>query len=574
MSRRRPLRLQSWIPCSFAWTTAAEIVCLEVPITARDVVEFISIGAEEFIVPVNKTVAMAIAEFQKFVGDETLWGQFARAVWVAKLKPEGQRVDSGTKVVAHCHGVFLLPGEKSLCVLVGCSKAIHSDHWIPHALKSEADTLLRDHIAKVAEFEKNIERERQNNEKFFGRDDDLKNLADTWSAMQKSYSAPVLTAAGLLPFLPRAVLLPRTSSGDVDKIMRSAITVIAMSNLAPSRDGTYTGILISLDGRKRQVIVPWVPHVGLPSYPEVRWAVQRWLPAALRSPRIQTPGRPKFDTGIELVENCVQIDGFDEALEDLRLDDTDFQNRVDEVRKDIQNDGFEAIAWFQPYHIWTEETWGIYFDAQKLDDLACSFLEDFVSHRIQVSDRNRLAAILALGLTYEHEQFHAKVEAALSWLELNALQPRHLRYKQRVYDALRETSDWLEEALANWSAWNWFRTDATKNVIAQMTPHTQGLEHIVESSLDLAPSGYREWRLGGQLATWRIFVTQLTTGLAKLASPGIGLPIESALTGAPPYDLQPTDIPLRFLGQGVIADRLRSHPPRSTCLHVVNLKMR
>lgn len=43
----------------------------------------------------------------------------------------------------------------------------------------------------------------------------------------------------------------------------------------------------------------------------------------------------------------------------------------------------------------------------------------------------------------------------MSWLEINALQPRHLRYKQRVYDRLRETPDWLEEALANWFAWDW-----------------------------------------------------------------------------------------------------------------------
>jgi hypothetical protein len=561
MSRQRsPHRLQCWIPCSFAWTTLNDVLCLEVPITARDVVEFISKGEQEFIVPDNKAVALVMAAMNALDGNKTLHGQFAKAVWVAKLKPQGQRVDSGTgkKVVAYCHGVFLLPGEKSLCVLLGDSTPIRSDHWIPAALKAEADALLRDHKLKVAEFEKNIERERQENEKFFGHKDNLKNFVDTMSAMQKSNSAPVLTAAGLMPYLPRAVLLPRTSSGDVDKIARPAIAALAESNLAPSRDGTYTGILISPDGRKTRVIVSWVPHVGLPTYPEVRWAVQLRLPAALRSPRIQKPGRPKFDTGIESVENSVQIGGFDEALEDLRLDDRDFRNRVDEVRKDIQNDGFEAIAWFQPYHIWTEETWGIYFDAQKLDDLACSFIEDFNSHRIRTS--HSLAAFLALGLTYAHEHFHAKVEAALSWLELNALQPRHLRYNQRVYDALRETPDWLEEALANWSAWDWFCADATQSVIARMAHHAHGLARIVESSLDLAPSGYREWRLGDQRATWRIFVTQLATGVPNLASPGIGLPIESALTGAPPYDLQPTDIPLRFLGQGVIADRLQSHP--------------
>jgi hypothetical protein len=49
--------------------------------------------------------------------------------------------------------------------------------------------------------------------------------------------------------------------------------------------------------------------------------------------------------------------------------------------------------------------------------------------------------------------FHARIEAACCWLELTALQLRHLRYSQNVYEKLRETPNWLEEALAYWSAW-------------------------------------------------------------------------------------------------------------------------
>lgn len=559
-------RLQSWIPPSFVWTIVPEVFCLEVPISDPDVVEFISIGEQKCIVVGSKKAALCISVI---LGKETLRSQVAEAVWVStRLKPRGQRVNSGMKLVAYCHGVFLLPGEESLCVLVGRSKPIRSDHLIPAALKAKADVLLLDHKSEVAEFKTRIECKRQTNADFFGNSHDIekfKTLADSSLAMEEVYQAPVLTADGLLPFLPRAVLFPQTSLEDLDKIARSAIAAVAGSNMPPSRDGIYTGILPSPAGRKAQAIVSWVPHAGLPSYPEVRRAVQRRLRTALRSPRIQNLGPPKFDTGVEPVDDSVQLGGFDpgstnlgEALDDLLLDDRDFRNRVDEVRKDLQIDGFEAIAWFQPYHVWTEETWGIYFDAQKLDDLAYSFLEDFKDNRLRGS--HSLAAFLALGLTYAHELFHAKVEAALSWLELNALKPRHLRYKQRVYDTLSETPAWLEEALANWSAWDWFNADATQAVIAQMTPHSQGLERIVEDSLDLAPPGYQEWRLGAQLTTWRTFTTQLATGVPKLASPGIGLPIESALTGAPPYDFQPTDIPLRFIGQGGIADKLQSHP--------------
>ena len=36
----RPLRLQSWIPPSFAWTTAPDVLCIDVPLGDPDLVEF------------------------------------------------------------------------------------------------------------------------------------------------------------------------------------------------------------------------------------------------------------------------------------------------------------------------------------------------------------------------------------------------------------------------------------------------------------------------------------------------------------------------------------------------------
>jgi hypothetical protein len=97
-------------------------------------------------------------------------------------------------------------------------------------------------------------------------------------------------------------------------------------------------------------------------------------------------------------------------------------------------------------------------------------------------------------------------------------------------------------------------------VFSQLSSNTGGLDRVVEASLDLSPPGYQEWRLGHQLATWRTFATQLTTAKPKLAAPGIGLPLESIVGKRLPYDFQPFDIPLRFVGSGVIADRLQSHP--------------
>lgn len=562
----RPLRLQSWIPPSFAWTTAPDVFCIDVPVGDPDVVEFMSTGACEIDFLGTKKTARLMA---LLLDEKSLRRQLREATWApAKLKPTGSRIKAGTKVVAHCHGVFLLPDGKTLCVLVGRSKPVVPDAWLAPSLKAGAVALLLEHQAKVAELDEAISRKKKDNEDFYARNSDMKKFegyAEVQVAMESHVQRPVLTAERLLASMPRAAKFPQPTSGDLEKLARAAIAAITGSGWPPSRDGNYAGILSGAAGRRNQGIVSWVPHTGLPSYPEVRWAVQRRLPAALRKPRIEQMSKPKFDAGSQPVEDSVQVQGFDptsndlkDALDDLQLDQSDFRNRVDDVRKDAKGQGFEAIAWFQPYHVWTEETWGIYFDARKLDDLALTFLDDFKSARVHGS--HSLAALLAFGLTYAHELFHARVEAALSWAEINTQQPRHLRYKERVYQALRETPDWLEEALANWSAWNWFKAPGIQSVAARMVSNADGLDRVVEASLDLAPPGYQEWRLGHQPGTWRTFANQLSTGNPKITTTGIGLPLESALTGPLPYDFQPADIPLRFVGPGVIADRLQSHP--------------
>jgi hypothetical protein len=463
----------------------------------------------------------------------------------------------------------LLPDDKNFCIVVGRSKPVVEGSWIPQAVKTEADALHRDHQTKVDEFNESIERKKQANEELKQRQKSDSNFGawgDAAIAMEEHHRRPIVTAEPLLQLLPRAVTFSVQKSSAQDKVERSAVTAIARSGWLPSRDGTYTGILVNSTGRNSQAIVTWEPHLGSPSYPEVRWSTQRRLPSAFASPRSKDSVRPEFEHQGQSTGDSAQVElgspggwDFAESFNGMEIYPFDFQGCVKESRKDRKTHGFEAIAWYQPHHVWTEETWGIYFDAKKLDDLACSLIDDFKTNRVHGRSHN-LAALLAFGLVYAHELFHAKVEAALSWQEINALQPRHLRYKKNVYQALRETPEWLEEALANWSAWNWFKTPDIQAVISRMSSNGSGLDRVVEASLDLSPPGYQEWRLGHQPETWRTFANQLSTGKPKIAAPGIGLPIESTLTGPLPYDFLTTDIPVRFVGQGIIADRLQSHP--------------
>jgi len=561
-STTRAIRLESWIPPSFAWTTEPEVFCIEVPINDSDLVEFVAMGVLDCSPShssKHKSAAISTAALIALTnGRKSLCGQLGEAVWDrARLKPRVSWVKAGTKVVAHCYGVFVLPGDKSLCVLVGRDPPASANRWISEALKATADTLLAEHQDTMAAIDEEEAREKESWDALCERDPRMKDFC--WRPQARF--PPSLTAELLLPLLPRAVTFQFPASAKPDTIVVSALAQIAASNLAPSRAGTYSGICCGPFGKRGTAVVTWVPHTGLPSYPEVRWAVQKGLPATLRNPRVDTTARPE---PVALSDDKILV-GFEpdatdlkNVFEDLTLDDSDFRSRVDDSKKASETEGFEAIAWFQPYHVWTEATWGIYFDARKLDDFALSLLDDFRARRVQGSQS--LAALLAFSLTYAHELFHARVEAVQSWHELNSRQPRHLRYKKNVYDALRQTPEWLEEALANWSAWEWFGSQEAQALLATMSPDLERLEWVVEAALDLSPPGYRDWRLGRENVSWRTFTNQLSTGNPKGSSRRISLPLEGAVKGPLPFEFLQSDIPLRFVGKGNIADRLQSHP--------------
>ena len=213
----RPLRLQSWIPPRFAWTTAPDVFCIDVPLGDPDIVEFMSAGVCEIDFLGTKKTARLMA---LLLDEKSLRRQLREAVWApAKLKPSGSRIKAGTKVVAHCHGVFLLPDGKTLCVAVGRTKPTAPDAWIPAGLKADADALLLEHQSKVAEFDEAISRKKKDNEDFYVRNSDMKKFegyAEAQVAMESHFQRPVLTAERLLPSLPRAAKFPQPTSGDLE----------------------------------------------------------------------------------------------------------------------------------------------------------------------------------------------------------------------------------------------------------------------------------------------------------------------------------------------------------------------
>ncbi len=193
-----------------------------------------------------------------------------------------------------------------------------------------------------------------------------------------------------------------------------------------------------------------------------------------------------------------------------------------------------------------------------LDALACSLLDGARQAQIWLS--HTTAAYLAVNLVYQHELFHARVEAVATWQELLGVRSHYNRYQDRVYKVLSGTSDWLEEALANWWAWLWFRSERVQLSLSNRGSNHPGLASLVEDFLDLSPPGYREWRIGRNREAWRTLATQLASGNPKLGPRPIGLPIESAVRGELPFDLLEVDVPTRVVGKGTIASHLERCP--------------
>lgn len=552
---------RSWIPHYIAWSSLPDLFAVEVSGKDPDVVGFVSTGSMDVTIWHPKKAARAMSAL--IHGQDSLLGQFAIAAWdPRRLKPLATGTPREKSVKVYFHGAFSLDSSDALLVIAGRNAPMQPYEWTSQSLKTEADSLYAAHLTEMADFEDRVSREKLDRERLYEKSPELKRF----EGLGPQEQPPSVQAKLLLPFLPKATTFSAPLTLRPDALDRRSIAAIEDSGWLPSRDGTYLGIRHILVGTKISCVLTWEPYSGPPSYPEVRWAVQRRLPQALRKPRLAHVGRPEFESGAQPSDLPTgTVSGVDsggqewlDSLDDVQLDDRDYRERIDESRKDRQARGFEAIAWFQPYHSYSEEVWGIYFDARKLDDLALSLLDDFRPHRVHGSPSD--AARLAFGLTYAHELFHARVEAALSWLEVNALQPRHLRYKQRVYDTLRETPEWLEEALANWTSWDWFQSEPIQALFAHSKANLDGLRKVVESSLDLSPPGYRDWRLGHHPVTWRNFTTQLSTGQAKTSASALALPLESTLRGPLPYDFLASDIPVRFVGSGVIADRLQSQP--------------
>lgn len=562
-------RSHSWMAPEIGWTADPDIFVIRVSCEDRDVVALIADGVMDVDFFGSRKDAPGIAAL--FGREHSLRGELLKAAWhPGMLRPDDWRMRVGSAIKAYFVAAVLLPEEDRLALAISRNRP-HEGGILTAECKAKADELTAAHRKESAQFDVDMKLARQERDAFFSRPEmqPYKSAAH-WGWATEETQRPVLTPAEILPLLPRGTDFT-VSSQNADRVQRRAIEAIATCGLARSRDSTYRGILPGRPFHGALGILIWEPYSGAPSYPEVVAALQNRLPGSIAKPRHSTLARPELGSltvPVSAPINPANPEDLTKVLEDLDFQPPDRVARRQRTQNDVKERGFEAIAWYQSHHVWTDETWGIYIDAAKLDDFSDSIFEDLKIGRGHLPFE--LAAFVGFGLVLEHEFFHARVEAAASWLELSALQPRYRRYGRQVYDALAGSSDWLEEALANWSSWAWFKS-------APVQEHLSGryggvadrLGRAVEATLDLSPPGYRDWRNGQNRSAWRIFSTQLAQGTPNFRPKSVGLPLDSLLVGPLPYDLRISDVPIRFVGRGLIADRLLSRsasfnvPPRS-----------
>lgn len=541
-----------WFDPILCVQTAHDCAALRVSATDGDWVSFLAEGSEKVHILTGRKQNNVIA----FLRNE---GSFAREVTLAarKLsKPDAGSESDWAEVKVYCHGAFRDVSRDKVLLLIGRSE---SPAKLSETVGIAAMKTAHDLHAKLLDERQSAEVKRESHR--------LQSEKIAAKLREQGKDFPSLYGDGVEEprlIVPRELIdaLPvSTFANDVLNPvsgLRSVTRQIIASGYLPERSGSYTAIVSLRGASAKKYLLTWHPWEGKPSYPEVRAAVAKSLPRAFEMPRRSEVGRPDL-AGAYLTEELAQPDlsqssDIWDALQDTHLDDRDMRDRIDKVRGALNAHGFEALAWYQGHHFWSEETWGIYIDAPRLDDFALSLLEDLRTRKSAVSMQQ--AAFLAIGLVLSHERFHARVEAASCWQELSSFRPSHKRYHERVYEVQKGTSAWLEEALANWAAWNWFKNDGLRDLSRVQLMDPKSLTVVVEASLDLSPEGYREWRLGHQQNTWRSFTAQLCKANPATKS----LPLESIIQGPLPYDLRDEDIPVRFIGNGSIASSLLAHP--------------
>lgn len=182
----------------------------------------------------------------------------------------------------------------------------------------------------------------------------------------------------------------------------------------------------------------------------------------------------------------------------------------------------DAFAFYLPFHYFYPKWWGIYLLADGVRQLG-EILYQCAGGKLAEADCRTSARIFLFG----HEQFHHSVESFATRLEITHRLPIYKEGFEKYYQRTRSTPEWLEEALANASAYRrvtkaYSKEPAKRRIVEaalqryiENSPpgYNQGMKYVKKLRFDdgedkLAETGHRESCLNTPQAApslWKAF---------------------------------------------------------------------
>lgn len=236
----------------------------------------------------------------------------------------------------------------------------------------------------------------------------------------------------------------------------------------------------------------------------------------------------------------------------------DAKDRSD-VRSNVEEAGTEALGWYQPFHEYDEEHWGIYLRTAAIVTLGDELRNLMIQQNCPDSGE---AYHLVTRMIVEHEYFHARYETYGLSLESTITKSAYRPNCQAIYESKLGTSQCYEEALANYEA----HTKICRILRAWQAQrnwdpiHCSVVQQIFEQMFDLSPKGYRDWHIGSDPLIWRKLANEARFGIAD---PAGDMPhLENELREYPQRLLTLDAIPIYLTNEANISDRLFATPKR------------